>query len=79
MFKNNFIKVKLEDNNNWIVNLDYITDIWFDSSKNQTFIQFLNEDEPRIVSGKEAFDIIFKYTTSYITLNESMHNGNEMD
>ena len=77
--KNSFIKVKLEDNNNWVINLDYVTDVWFDSSKNQTFVQFLNEDEPRIVSGKEVFDAIFKYTTSCITLNESALNGNKLD
>lgn len=77
--KNSFIKVKLEDDNNWVINLDYVTDVWFDSNENKTVIQFLNEDEPRIVSGKEVFDTIIKYTTSCITLNESTLSGNKLD
>ena len=77
--KNNFIKVKLKDSGKWIINLDYVIDIWYDEENDATLIQFLNEDEPRKISGEEVFIAIEKYSTKFVVLNESMQNGNEMD
>ena len=72
MFKNNFIKVKLKDSEKWIINLDYVIDTWYDEKNDITLIQFLNEDEPRKISGEEVFIAIEKYLTKFVTLNESI-------
>lgn len=72
MFKNNFIKVKLKDSEKWIINLDYVIDAWYDEKNDVTLIQFLNEDEPRKISGEEVFIAIGKYLTKFVTLNESI-------
>ena len=70
--KNNFINVKLKDSGKWIINLDYVIDAWYDEKNDATLIQFLNEDEPRKISGEEVFIAIEKYSTKFVALNESI-------
>ena len=72
MSKNSLIKIKF-DSGDWIINLDYVVDVWYDTSSDTTSVQFLNEYEPRKISGREVFDMLLKeYSNRSKVLNEGV-------
>lgn len=74
MIKNNLVKIT-ED---WIINLNNVVNVSYDRSKDKTFVQFLDESDERVFSGKEVFKAIEAYSSKHI-LNEAKSNGNELD